>query len=400
MPDTVPINSPAAGSEPSPAAPIEPAGADASASSVQQPATSGSAPAPGTPATAAPQTLSADAAFDAFLAEATPAPDNREQPPAPAQPPPPEAPEAEQPPATPEPPAEPSDGPELEAALTPTPDDQARGMVPVKNLSRALKSRREAIDRAKEYEARLTRESQIVDRVINTFQAAGVDAPHLPAFLDNLAKAKTDPQAKAAILAHLGIQIPQPAPVAEPPKPVAPTVDLAQLKQLIEGYDVAGAISLLESSMPSAPQPAQQPPPAIPPAPQPAQPPQQVQPPPPAPPADQPDPGDVQLRTQATAMIATLRASFGPQEAVRLSKLIDEAAGARIAELQSYGVPVHTQAVAKVYLEAQGKVLQAEQQRRVAPVSRPSQPVRPASAAPPRKTTADEQFEAEFGRRH
>ncbi|MEY2800871.1 MAG: hypothetical protein RL513_455 [Pseudomonadota bacterium] len=387
MPDTIPTSSPSAGSAPSPAAPNDPAGAGAPAPSEQQPATSGSAPPTGTtaPSPSTPSASDADQAFEAYLAESHDAPpDNRQQPTAPpaAPPPEPQAPGAQQAQPT-DPVAEPSDGPELDQQLTPSAEEQAKGLVPVKNLTRALTSRRKAIDRANDLQARLDRESQLVDKVIGTFQAAGVDVPNLPAFLGHLAKAKSDPQAQAAILAHFGIQAPQPA---------RPAFDVAEVAKRLEAYDVEGALSIVrgQAQTPPAPQqPPAQPPVAAPPVAQPT-PQQQI-------PADM---SQIQLQAQVQAMAHTLQATYGQQEAARLSTLIDQAAHARVTELRDYGVEVSPRAIAKVYLEAHGKVLQAEAQRRARPVSPPpsAQTLRPAPAAPPRKLTADEQFEAEFGR--
>jgi len=392
MPDTVIPTSPVAGAAPSPAAPSEPTGAGAPAPSAQQPATSGSSPTPGTVA-ATTSASPADAAFDSYLAESVAAaPDNPQPTPAPAPP----AAEPQQPEPQPptEPTADPSDGPELEAALTPTPEDQQKGFVPVKNLSRALKSRREAITRADQLEARLTQESQIIDKVIGTFNAAGVDAQNLPTFLANLGRARNDPQAQAAILAQLGIQIPQPTQQAAPQP--TPPVEAAALIQKLEAYDVDGALSLLRGQVPQPP--AQQPQQSTPPTPVQA-PPAQPQAPPPQP-TPAPDPGKVALLAQVQAMSQTLQVTYGPQEAVRLSKEIDAAAHARVTELrEKYRVPVSSETIARVYQDVHREVLQSEQQRRSKP-SVSSQPIRPAPVPTQHRIpTADEQFEAEFGRR-
>jgi hypothetical protein len=382
MNDTSHPSSPDVGSQPSPAAAIEPAGAGAPAPSVSPPAISGSAPTPGT--TAPSSGLSpADAAFDEFISGPT-VPDNSQQtPPAPSPTPAPVAPPQDQQPPQSPPPADTSDGTDLEAQLAPSVDDQAKGFVPLKKLTRALEVRRKALDQNKELEARLASESKLVDRVLDTFNAAGVGAQQLPTFLATLQRAKSDPAAQAALLAHFGVQ----------PQPAKPAFDTAEVLRRLEDYDVDGAMSIMRGQAPQTTPPA-----AAPLAP--ATPPPVAQPAAQPPPSDQPDPGQVQLQAQVHAMGQTLKATFGPQEATRLSKLIDEAATARLNELESYGVSVSTQAVAKVYLEAQGKVLQAEQQRRSQPVPPPpSQPIRPAPVPPARAQNADDLFESEFGRR-
>jgi hypothetical protein len=397
MSDNLPTTttSPAAGPTPSPAAPNDPAGAGAQAPSGQQTAISGGASTPGTPAASVQTPSNADAAFEAFLAEANaPVPDNRQQQTT--------APAPEQQPATtaqpvdqqPQQPAAETGDENLEQTVAPTAEEQAKGFAPVKNLTRALASRRKAMEQVKDLQSRLDQESRLVNGVLGTFQAAGVEPEALTTFMADLARVRSDPQAQAAVLARLGIQVPQ-------PKPAEPAVNVAEVTRRLEAYDVEGALSVLRGPQPQQPQqaapaaPAQPPPPAQP----------QVQAPPQQPQAPQPDLGQekAQLIHQVQVMSQTLQAMHGPQEAKRLADLIDAAAQARKQELERYGVPVTPKVLSKVYLEAQGKVLQGEQQRRASPSPSspsPSPTIRPAPVAQPaRKLTADEQFEAEFGRR-
>lgn len=386
MPENDIPNSPTVGSPPPPAAVIDPAGSGAPlAPAVQQAATSVSAPLQGAPApVTAPPAMKADDAFAAFMAEATAKPPEiREPTPAPAAVQPPAEPVAPAPDPT-QPPAELSEE-NLDQALAPTQEEQSKGLVPAKNLHRALASRRKAIDQAKDLQTQLGQESQLVDRVLQTFQSAGVDAQTLPSFLANLGKARSDTQAQAAILAQLGIQ----APAA--PKPA---FDPAAIIQMLEAYDVDKAISLLRGGSPQAVPPA----PVAPPAQQ-AAPPAPVQ---PQPQAQQPiaDNGEQQLKTQVFAMGQTLLATYGKPEATRLYQLIDKATDARLTELRSLGLAITPQAVAKIYLESQGKVLQAEKQIRSTPtLPIPPPVIRPGATTQPKPRTADEQFDAEFGRR-
>ncbi len=393
MSDNIPTTttSPAAGPTPSPAVSNDPAGAGAQAPSGQQAATSGGASTPGTPAASSHTPSSADAAFEAFLAESAPAPDNRQQTTALA---------PEQQPATAaqpvdqqpqQPPAEPGDE-HLEQTVAPTAEEQAKGFAPVKNLTRALASRRKAMEQVKDLQSRLDQESRLVNGVLGTFQAAGVDPESLTTFMADLARVRSDPQAQAAVLARLGIQVPQ-------PKPAEPAVNVAEVMRRLEAYDVDGALSALRGPQP---QQTQQAAPAAPAQPPPQAQPQQVQ--APQQQSPQPDLGQekAQLIHQVQVMSQTLQATHGPQEAKRLADLIDAAAQARKQELEQYGIPVTPKVLSKVYLEAQGKVLQGEQQRRASPnvhQPSPSPSIRPAQVAPTRKLTADEQFEAEFGRR-
>jgi hypothetical protein len=396
MSDNIPPSSPTVGSPVPPAPVSDPAGAQVPATSggqsAQPTATSGGSPNPGTPATS-----SADAAFAAFLQE----PAATDNPPAPAPAPvatPPAPPAAEPPPATP-PPAEPSEA-ELETALSPTAEQQQQGLVPAKNLHRALASRRKAIDQAKAMEQQLGQTNQLVDRMLDTLEHAGVSEQNLAPFMRNLARVRVDQQAKAAVLAQLGIEVP-----TAPPAPATPAIDIAAVEARLAVYDAEGALALIRAGLrPAAPAPAT-PPPATPPLAPPAAPVQQV-----PTPANQPQPppadhGMQQVRSMATAMRSTIDLTFGKEDGQRISKVIDDAANQRLKELVDLGAQVTPTTMAKVYQETYGKVLQSEKQRLYAPPpsnptpSQPTHQIRPAPVAPPRKLTADEQFNAEFGGR-
>lgn len=377
MSDNIPT-SPPEGSAAPPTAPSEPSGVAAPAPAVTPPAPaaiSSPAPAPGTAAPPAPQTSQADLAFDQLMADPN-AHDNPQpvtaQPAQPAAPPAP-APAAQAPPAPPpasEPPAaEQHEDPE------PSPAEQQEGKVKVSKLIRALKGRSEFKTKAEAAEQQLAQEKALNDRVIAAFNAAGIDANTLPAFMSNLARHRNDPQAQAQLLVSLGVQAPQ---------PTKPAVDLAAVRARLEAYDAEGALALLNANaqpqQPAPTQPVQQAPPVVPP------------PQPPAPASKQPN---VLVQTVST-MGSVLRATYGDQEAARLAPIIDSEAKARIQEMEELGAVVTPEAAAKVWQKAQGTVLRSEAQKRAAPTTPPpapqAPPIRPAQPPPPKPLTADEKF--------
>jgi len=342
---------------------------------------------PGTPAPLPSSGSKADDAFNAFLAAPVATPDNLDTNP------PTSAPLPQSPPVTPAPAPQvqvadvPEDEATLEQSLAPT---EQQSVVPAKNLSRALKSRRQAMTDRDTAVRERDQSNQIVDQVLHTFTAAGVNEQSVTAFLRDLSRVRQDPQAQAAVLAHLGIK----APTAT----AGPAFDLTALKQKLEAYDVEGAMSVLGAmAQPPAahvapPVPQIQPPAA----------PQVQTPQPQTPPQRQSDMDPVMVL--ARTMRSTIDLTYGAQEGSRISKQIDQAAGERITALREYGLAITPQAVAKVYQESYGSVLQAEVQRRASPPPiQPSpsfQSIRPAPVVPPvNKQTADELFAAEFGKR-
>lgn len=370
MSDNIPT-SPFEGSAAAPTAPSEPSGVAAPAQAVTPPAPaaiSSTAPATGTAAPPAPQSQ-ADLAFDQLMAD----PNANDNPPPvfapPAQPAAPPAPvqaaPAPQAPPASDPPAAEHDDPE------PSVTEQQEGKAPVKKLIRALRDRKEFRAQAETATQQLAQEKALTDRVLNAFNAAGIDANSLPGFMSNLARHRNDPQAQAQLLASLGVQAPRPQQA----------FDLAAVRARLEAYDAEGALALINASaQPPQPAPTPQQAPVV-------QQPSQA-------PAPQQMP-NVLIQTVAT-MGSVLRATYGDQEAGRLAAIIDSEAKARIQEMDELGAVVTPEAAAKVWQKAQGTVLRSEAQKRAAPPVPPTAPqappIRPAQPPPPKPLTADEAF--------
>jgi hypothetical protein len=289
-----------------------------------------------------------------------------------------------EPPASQQPPASEPPAPEAETD-EPTQAEMATKLVPLKKLTRSLESRREARVKAEQLEAELTKEREITDRVIDTFQHMGVAPDQLQPFLASLARAKSDQQARDMAMRFLGIQAPQAAP--------SPAVDQARLMHALEAYDTATVRDMLASAGILA---AHQAPPA-PPQVQPAQPPPQPPPVQPSRPAD-PAAANVLYQTVST-MGAVLRAQYGEQEAKRIANAIDAEAKQQVQNLERLKVKMDETSLAEIWKAAQETVIRRDAATRVQPQPQPAAPppaappvIRPGMPAPPRSKTADEQF--------
>lgn len=380
MSDTT-ILSPTAGSTPPPTAPSDPV-TTPQAPPAAPAATSELTPTTGNQAPTPPVAQTADQAFAALQAETVP-----EASPAQAATPPPAAPA----PAQAEPPATPpaaSEPPAAEPDDEPSPAEVQAKAVPLKKLTRALETRRAAKEEAEAAKAELVKERRITDRVLDVFNAIGVTPQQLNPFLSNLARAKSDQQAQAQVLALLGVQ---------PQVQAKPTVDQAKLMSALEAYDVdAIKAQLASAGILSAQQqpPVQAPPVQAAPAQQPTEPPRQAN--------VDPTYANPLVQTVAT-MGSVLRAQYGEPEAKRLANLIDAEAKATIERLSELEVEVSVKGAAKIWQAAQEKVIQREAAARQQTSTPPAAPPPPAhqqmlrpntNTAPQRAPTADEMFTA------
>lgn len=219
--------------------------------------------------------------------------------------------------------------------LEPTAEESAAKRVPLKKLTRALEDRRQLKTERENLTRELEQERQITDRVIDTFEAAGIQSDRLMPFLGALAKAKVDPTAAAQVREALGMVD-------------SPAIDIKALRQAIDSYDVEAIdrmLAPLEQRQQAKPAQAEQ-------RKQPAteQQAQQRQ------PAAQPFSA---VKPVLAEMGDTIRATFKDAAGPMIHEITQGATKQLKALETEYGVAVTDQAVVRVFKEHRDRVVDA-----------------------------------------
>ena len=261
--------------------------------------------------------------------------------------------------------------------------------VPLKKLERALASRKEARERAATYERDLTTTKQeleqergLTDKVLDTFESAGLTDQKLVQFLGDLKRVRQDPSAAERIAATIGLSA----------QPATSAIDVEALQAAFESYD-ADAFQRLVAPLKAAKTAAATPAPAA----------QRAEPAPQQPAQTAPAKPFAQVTNTVTKVGDTLKAVFGKDEGNRLLAQVSADAKQRLAEMERNRAVINEDTVIAVFEGSRDRVLAMRNQRPPETAKSPAgqQPARrsppthlpPARVASPRKLTAEQEFE-------
>jgi hypothetical protein len=261
----------------------------------------------------------------------------------------------------------------------PTPDELKRGLVPTTKLDRALRTRREAREEAKKLRDEVEKERQLTDRLLDTFDKAGIPTGKLIPFARTVERARGGDQAAAAeVMAMLGLKAGTPA--ANPATTTAPAgMDQDEaireaLRLAADSLDPDAAFKSLKAKMAAKPpaQPVQTPPTT----------PERVA---------TPAVDDRVIGSTVRQLKREILTTYGEERAKQVEKMVDTEAHSRLDTLEEIGAVLTPSVIANVYRKAHGTVAaRLAQQRKAPPTTR-----RPSTQAPPTKPmTADEEFAA------
>lgn len=258
----------------------------------------------------------------------------------------------------------------------PTPEERAKGLVSTAKLDRALRTRREAREEAKTLRDEVEKERQLTDRLLDTFDKAGLPTGKLIPFARTIERARNgDQEAAAEVLNMLGLR-----PTGRPAEAAAPAgtdhdeAIREALRLAADSLDPDAAFKAFKAKTAAKPMPAP-----------PAQPTQAVQ------PVRAKPEDDRVVGSTVRQLKREILTTHGEARANAVEKLVDAEAHQRLDALEEYGAELTPTLIANVYRKAHGTVAaRLEQQRKAPPTTR-----RPSTQAPPSKPkSADEEFAA------